>query len=106
MAYLLKKARVVDPSSNLDEVLDVLIEDSRIARIGRDLQASPNCEEIDCAGKIAAPGFIDMHVHLRQPGKEEAETILTGTQAAAAGGFTAVACMPNTKPVNDSIEVT
>lgn len=102
---LLKNGRVVDPSQKLDGLMDVLIEDGMISALGMDLTAR-EAEVMDITGKIVAPGFVDMHVHLREPGKEEAETIRTGTLAAAAGGFTAVACMPNTTPVNDSIDVT
>ena len=106
MAILLKHAKVIDPSGDLDDTLDILIEDSRIARVGPLLDGPAGCEVLDLTGLVAAPGFIDMHVHLRQPGKEDAETIMTGTQAAAIGGFTALACMPNTKPVNDNLDVT
>jgi dihydroorotase len=86
-------------------VADVLIEDGRIAGVGEALTA-PGATEIDASGLVVAPGFIDIHVHLREPGFEHAETIETGTRAAAAGGFTTICCMPNTKPVNDSGMVT
>ncbi len=102
---LLKNGRVVDPSHKLDRICDLLIEGGKIARIGRNLKAA-GAETMDLSDLIVAPGFVDMHVHLREPGNEEAETIRTGTLAAAAGGFTAVACMPNTKPVHDDVSIT
>lgn len=102
---LLKHGRVIDPSRGLDEILDLLIDGSRIERVA-DSVTSADAEIIDLSGLVVAPGFVDMHVHLREPGNEEAETIATGTRAAAAGGFTAVACMPNTKPANDGIATT
>jgi dihydroorotase len=102
---LLKNGRVVDPSRNIDDTLDLLIENDRISKVGTNLKAA-GAEILDLSRLVIAPGFIDMHVHLREPGREEAETILTGTQAAAAGGFTAVAAMPNTTPVNDNAGIT
>ena len=102
---LIKNGRVVDPASRLDDKRDVLIEDGRIAGIDKSI-ARAEAEVFDASNLIVAPGFIDLHVHLREPGKESAETIATGTRAAAGGGFTAVACMPNTQPVNDSALVT
>lgn len=106
MKRLLKGGRVVDPAQGLDAVADILIEDGRIAGIGGG-RAGAGVEVIDVpAGCVVCPGFVDMHVHLREPGQEHKETIATGTAAAAAGGFTAVACMPNTDPVNDSASVT
>lgn len=95
----------MDPASNHDAIADVLLEAGVIAAIGPNLEAS-NAEIFDATGLIVAPGFIDMHVHLREPGFEHSETIETGTNAAAAGGFTSVCCMPNTNPVNDSAMVT
>ena len=100
MHLLLKRGRVIDPSRTLDDVLDVRITENQIAEIGRNLKAEGS-NELDATDLIIAPGFVDMHVHLREPGREDAETIETGTRAAAAGGFTAVACMPNTNPPND-----
>ena len=105
MKLLLRGGRVVDPSQGLDQVLDVFLEDGKVQALGEKLPAK-GAEEIDCQGFIITPGLIDMHVHLREPGEEWKETIATGTLAAAAGGFTAVACMPNTNPPNDNAEVT
>jgi dihydroorotase len=106
MKTLLKGGRVVDPARGVDGVHDVLIDGGRIARVGRDLPANgADIVEIP-AGLVICPGFIDMHVHLREPGQEHKETVATGAAAAVAGGFTAVACMPNTTPVNDSANVT
>ena len=105
MKLLLRGGRVVDPASGVDGALDVLIEEGRIARVERSIP-DRGLETLDCAGLVVCPGFIDMHVHLREPGQEWKETVATGTAAAAAGGFTAVACMPNTMPVNDSRSVT
>jgi dihydroorotase len=101
---LLKNARVVDPLSQLDGPNDVLVVDGRISRIDRKI-APDNATTIDLSGLCLCPGFIDMHVHLREPGQEWKETIATGTRAAAAGGFTGVACMPNTQPPIDSRSV-
>ncbi len=105
MAIVIRNGRVIDPASKTDRVADVLIVDGRIAGFAPDLPA-PEAEVFDATGMIVAPGFIDMHVHLREPGFEHAETIESGSRAAAAGGFTSVCCMPNTKPVNDSATVT
>ena len=102
---LIKNGRVVDPASGLDARRDVLIEDGRISAIDTAVDRT-QAEVLDATGLVVAPGFMDIHVHLREPGKEGAETIVTGTRAAAAGGFTAVACMPNTQPVNDNPMVT
>jgi dihydroorotase len=105
MPILIKNGRVIDPSSGTDRTADVLIVDGRIAGVAPNLSAL-NAETIDAGGMIVAPGFIDMHVHLREPGFEHAETIESGSRAAAAGGFTSICCMPNTKPVNDNATVT
>jgi dihydroorotase len=106
MKKLLRGGRVVDPANAIDGIYDVLIADGRIAKVGRDLPVD-GAEVVDIpAGLVVCPGFIDMHVHLREPGQEHKETVATGTAAAVAGGFTAVACMPNTTPVNDSANVT
>ena len=91
---------------NTDRVADVLIVDGRIAGVAPNLVAAERRESSTPPGMIVAPGFIDMHVHLREPGFEHAETIESGSRAAAAGGFTSICCMPNTKPVNDSATVT
>jgi len=102
---LIKNGRVIDPASHHDGVADVWIEDGVIKGVGVGLNAS-GAEVIDATGLIVVPGFIDMHVHLREPGFEHAETIESGSRAAAAGGFTSVCPMPNTKPVNDNATVT
>ena len=106
MKKLLKGGRVVDPANGIDGVHDVLIDGDRIARVGRDLPVDGASVVEIPAGFVVCPGFIDMHVHLREPGQEHKETVATGVAAAVAGGFTAVACMPNTVPVNDNANVT
>jgi dihydroorotase len=106
MKKLLKGGRVVDPANNIDGVYDVLIEGDRIARVGKDLPVDDATVVEIPAGFVVCPGFIDMHVHLREPGQEHKETVATGVASAVAGGFTAVACMPNTSPVNDNATVT
>ncbi|MCP4717026.1 MAG: dihydroorotase, partial [Deltaproteobacteria bacterium] len=106
MKLIIKNGRVIDPVGGIDEQLDILAEDGRICQVAKDIPRPDDAEEIDAAGRIVVPGLIDMHTHLREPGEEYKETILTGAQAAAAGGFTTIACMPNTKPVNDSESVT
>ena len=104
---LLKGGRVVDPAAGHDGDLDVLIEDGRILAVGRNLPVTKDALVIDVPrGFIIVPGLIDMHVHLREPGQEHKETIATGVASAVAGGFTAVACMPNTSPINDNAGVT
>jgi dihydroorotase len=102
---LIKNGRVLDPASKTDAKLDVLLDGERIAQVAPAISAS-GAEVLDASGLIVAPGFIDLHCHLREPGEDFKETIETGTRAAARGGFTAVCCMPNTKPVNDSASVT
>jgi len=102
---LIKNGRVMDPSSGHDAIADVLLAEGKVQRVGANLEAA-GAETFDATGLIVAPGFIDMHVHLREPGFEHAETIETGGKAAAAGGFTSICCMPNTMPVNDSATVT
>jgi len=106
MSLLIKGGRVVDPAAGTDGVQDVWVVDGRVHKVGRGLKTSAGTETVDAAGKVVCPGFIDMHVHLREPGFEYKETIASGTRAAAAGGFTAVACMANTFPVNDNRAVT
>jgi len=109
MRILIEGGRVIDPANKMDEVLDVLIEDGRIAAVGPPRSgraAAPLDRVLDARGKVVCPGFVDLHVHLREPGREDKETIATGTRAAARGGFTSVCCMPNTNPVNDNQSVT
>ena len=105
---LIKNGRVVDPQSKTDGPGDILLDGERIAEVAPPGKISrvPGAEVFDASGLIIAPGFIDLHCHLREPGQESSETIETGTRAAARGGFTAVCCMPNTKPVNDNASVT
>ena len=109
MKRLLKGGRLVDPANGIDGAFDLLIDGDRIGQVGRDLPASladggPIVDVPD--GFVIVPGLIDMHVHLREPGQEHKETVATGTLSAVTGGFTAVACMPNTNPVNDNAGVT
>src|SRR5262249_17318407 len=107
MRQLIKGARVVDPANGRDGRFDVLIDGDRISRVGSDLGGDSDVTVVELpSGFVVCPGFIDMHVHLREPGQEHKETIATGAAAAVAGGFTAVACMPNTSPVNDHAGVT
>jgi len=109
---LIKNGRVIDPANNIDNTLDIFINQGKIIRIDKNIDPGKAGRDIgkfriiDASGKIIAPGFIDMHTHLREPGQEGKETIATGCQAAAVGGFTALACMPNTNPVNDNKIVT
>jgi dihydroorotase len=101
-AVLLRGGRVLDPSQGLDETSDVLLVDGAIEAIGRDIGEPDGAEIVDCAGAVVSPGLIDVHCHLREPGREDVETVATGARAAAAGGFTAVCAMPNTDPVTDN----
>ena len=106
---LIKNGRVIDPASKADAAQDILLDDEKIVELaapGKLTRDHKNAEVFDATGLIVAPGFIDLHAHLREPGQESSETIETGTRAAARGGFTAVCCMPNTKPVNDNASVT
>ncbi len=103
-SLLIRNGRIIDPANRVDQQGDLLVQDGCIAEPGGTLPA--DVREIDAAGCWVVPGLIDMHVHLREPGEEYKEDILSGTRAAAAGGFTGVACMPNTKPVNDCRAVT
>lgn len=105
MRLLIRNGRAIDPASGLDGRRDVLIDGDRIAAIEPRI-ACPDARTLEAEGLVVAPGFVDIHVHLREPGIEHAETIASGARAAAAGGFTAVCCMPNTQPVNDSAQVT
>ncbi len=101
MTLVIKNGRILDPASGRDEVADLLIENGKVAKIGKDLSGD---ETIDATGKLVTPGLIDMHVHLREPGREDKETIGSGSEAAAAGGFTSICPMPNTDPVCDSAQ--
>ena len=105
MKLLIKNGRVIDPSSHTDETLDILIDNKKIVDIKPKI-TSKDARIIDASRLVVTPGFIDMHTHLREPGFEDKETIQTGSLAAAAGGFTTIACMPNTSPVNDTRGVT
>lgn len=102
---LIKNGRVLDPATKTDATLDVLLDGERIVNVAANISAN-GAEILDAQGLVVAPGFIDLHCHLREPGQELSETIETGTKSAARGGFTAVCCMPNTQPVNDSASVT
>lgn len=105
--WLLRGARVVDPATGRDGIFDVLVDGTRIARVGRDLDVDSDVKVIDLpSGLVVCPGLIDMHVHLREPGQEYKETIASGAAAAVAGGFTTVCAMPNTNPINDNGAVT
>jgi dihydroorotase len=130
MRLLITGGRVIDPANGVDDTLDILVADGQIVRVqGSEATASSaepfrdqgkknkkpqnqgasptNVDRvIDAAGKVVVPGLIDMHVHLREPGREDEETIASGTAAAARGGFTSICCMPNTEPVNDTASVT
>jgi dihydroorotase len=106
MKRLLKNGRVVDPANGRDGTFDILIDGERIARVDKDLPVD-GAQVVEVpAGFVVTPGLFDMHVHLREPGQEHKETVATGTASAVAGGFTAVACMPNTSPINDNAGVT
>ena len=110
MKLLLKGGRIIDPSQNIDAEMDLLIENGKIAKMGRNLSDSENnsttVKTLDLRNTLIVPGLIDMHTHLREPGHEYKETIQTGSEAAVAGGFTSIACMPNTNPINDNRSVT
>jgi len=105
MKLLLKNGHIIDPSTGKDTVSDLLIVGGVIEKIAPNIPSGGGLDVRDLRGMIVAPGFIDMHVHLREPGFEHKETIGTGTLAAAAGGFTAVCCMPNTNPAIDDAAV-
>ena len=103
---LIRNGHVIDPANGVDGVCDILVEGGKIAAVQPNLQAVEFDRVIDAAGKVVAPGFIDMHCHLRDPGQEYKEDLVSGTHSAARGGFTGVCCMPNTRPVNDNASVT
>ncbi len=105
MRLLIKNGRVIDPASNTDDTLDILIEKKEIIAIETKID-DESAKTIDASRMVVTPGFVDMHVHLREPGYEHKETIKTGALAAAKGGFTSIACMPNTSPINDNQNVT
>jgi dihydroorotase len=113
MKLLLTGARIIDPAQNIDSRMDIFLEDGKIAKMGTNLSKSIKSKDsdkitkiIDLAGMILVPGLIDMHTHLREPGLEYKETIASGAAAAVAGGFTSIACMPNTNPINDNRSIT
>ena len=107
MNILIKNGHIIDPANKVDGKFDLLVAEGKIAKLGKPGSLpSDGAHVLDAAGRLIVPGLIDMHVHLREPGYEYKETIATGTAAAKAGGFTAVCCMPNTSPVNDSRSVT
>src|SRR5262245_63615105 len=99
---LISGGRVIDPSRGTDTVSDVYLADGKVQAVGRDLGRPDDAETIDATGRVVAPGLIDLHVHFREPGQEDLETVATGAMAAAAGGFTTVCAMPNTDPVTDN----
>src|SRR5689334_5897316 len=105
---LIKNGRVIDPARKTDAALDVLLDGEVIKEVGGPgkLNSARNTDAFDASGTTVAPGFVDLHVHLREPGQEASETIESGTKSAARGGFTAVCCMPNTKPVHDNASIT
>ena len=103
MSILIKNGRLIDPANKMDAAMDVLVKDSKISRVAKDIKAQAD-SIIDARGKIIAPGIVDMHVHLRQPGREDKETVATATAAAAKGGVTTVLAMPNTSPTIDCAE--
>lgn len=103
---LIKNGRVIDPANGLDGNYELFIDKGRIAKVGKKIAEAKGAEVLDAKGAIIAPGFVDVHVHLREPGQEYKETIATGSKAAAAGGFSSICCMANTSPVNDNASVT
>ncbi len=103
---IIRNGRVIDPSQGLDKICDIAIEAGLIRQVAENISNPGKVEEFDATGMVVAPGFVDIHVHLREPGFEHAETIESGSRSAAAGGFTSVCCMPNTQPINDNATVT
>ncbi|MCP5055042.1 MAG: dihydroorotase [bacterium] len=106
MALLIKNGRLIDPVSGTDGIYDILIDNEKIKEVSSHIKVGSGIEMIDASGLVVSPGFIDVHVHLREPGQEHKEDIESGSRSAVRGGFTTIACMPNTTPVNDSVEVT
>jgi dihydroorotase len=106
MRLLIKGGRLVDPAAGIDRVMDILVENGKVKEVAAAIKKAVNCPTLDAKGLAVAPGFIDMHVHLREPGQENKESIASGARAAVHGGFTSVACMANTEPVNDNRSVT
>ncbi len=106
MKLLIKNGRLVDPAGAADRAMDILIDNGKFKEIAKSIKKSGGCPTLDARGLIVAPGFIDMHTHLREPGQENKESIESGSRAAVRGGFTAIACMANTEPVNDNRSVT
>src|SRR3989338_8001631 len=100
MNILIRNGRVIDPANKRDEIVDILIKEGKIAKVDKNIKAE--AQIIDATNKIVMPGLVDMHVHLREPGREDKETIDSGTKAAAKGGVTTVLAMPNTQPAIDS----
>src|SRR5579871_1901068 len=107
-AIVLSGGRVIDPASGRDAIADLVLDGGKVVAVeaGAAASAPPGARIVDARGLVVAPGFVDLHVHLREPGHEYKEDIVSGTRAAAAGGFTTVCCMPNTNPVNDCRAVT
>ena len=103
MTILIKGGRVINPDNKMDEIMDILVDNGKIASVEKDIKGEFD-QIIDASGKVVMPGLIDLHVHLREPGYTHKETIETGSKAAAKGGFTSICCMPNTNPVTDSVE--
>lgn len=103
MNYLIKNGRVIDPANNIDDALDVLVVNGKISELNKNLN-NKQARIIDANGNIVSPGLIDMHTHLREPGREDEETIATGTRAAVRGGYSAITCMPNTEPAVDNVK--
>jgi dihydroorotase len=103
---IIEGGRVIDPASGLDAVRTVVLKDGKVAEVAERAERPAGAQVVDARGKWVTPGFIDLHVHLREPGQEYKETVATGARAAVAGGFTSIVCMPNTKPVNDTLAVT
>lgn len=104
MKYLIQNGHVIDPANSIDDIMDIFIADGKIEKVGKHLTEKAD-EVIDAAGKIVAPGLVDMHTHLREPGREDEETIASGTRSAVKGGYTSICCMPNTEPAIDDAAI-